>query len=226
MPVDPRKPQAEDEDAGMAETLPYRSGPTSVTTLHTTSCRDGPRYAPQDYAGFFRRTAALLIDGFLFISLVFSIAVLWAMLDPASLATDEAIALFGFGATLLFMCYNLGLRMTTGGTLGYRMVGIRYAYALGGRAPWYLTVYRSFIAVFLLWTFSLDHLWIAFDKNKQAWHDKLSGFYVVKRRAQPCGTRRIVRRVINFMMLSFVVWEPADDEAPVARPAAPSADDG
>ena len=117
------------------------------------------------------------------------------------------------------------LAVTAGGTLGYRIVGIRYAYALGGRPPWYLTMYRSAIAVFLLWTFSLDHLWIAFDKNKQAWHDKLSGFYVVKRRAQPCGTRRIVRRIINFMMMSFVVWEPADDEAPVARPAAPSADD-
>jgi hypothetical protein len=77
--------------------------------------------------------------------------------------------------------------------------------------PTVLTIfYRAAIAVFLLWFFCLDHIWIAFDERKQAWHDKVSGFYIVKRNARPVGWARINRRVIQFMMLTFPVWEPAE----------------
>ena len=54
-----------------------------------------------------------------------------------------------------------------------------------------------------------------FDERKQAWHDKVSGFYVVKRNARPIGTRRVVQRLIHFMMLTFVVFEPVDSDEPV-----------
>ena len=87
---------------------------------------------------------------------------------------------------------------------------IRYAYMLSGRPSVTMLLYRSMMALFLLWFFALDHFWILFDERKQAWHDKVSGFYVVKCRAEPVGTVRVVRRVINFMMLTFVVWEPRE----------------
>jgi hypothetical protein len=50
----------------------------------------------------------------------------------------------------------------------------------------------------------------------QTMRGKLSGFYVVKRRAEPIGTQRVVRRVIHFMTLTFEVWEPAKDQPPGA----------
>jgi hypothetical protein len=57
-----------------------------------------------------------------------------------------------------------------------------------------------------VWFFALDHFWILVDKRKQAWHDKMSGFFVVKRGSQPIGQCRMVPRVIGFMLLTFTVW--------------------
>ena len=67
------------------------------------------------------------------------------------------------------------------------------------------------IVVPVMLFFAFDHIWILFDEHKQAWHDKLAGFYVVKRKARPCGTQRVTQRIINFMMLTFVVWEGAPE---------------
>ena len=68
---------------------------------------------------------------------------------------------------------------------------------------------RSLSAVFLMWFFALDHFWILFDERKQAWHDKVSSFYVIKRYAQPIGTRRIVQGITNIFGLTFICMEPA-----------------
>jgi uncharacterized RDD family membrane protein YckC len=176
----------------------------------------GPIYSRQDYAGFIRRTIALAIDLLILYGLWYAAGEILVLLAPDDWFTDEgylideAMAAYYFWFWPPAMLYMLGFRMTTGGTIGYRIVGIRYAYALGGKPPFYLILYRALIAVFLLWFFALDHIWIAFDEHRQAWHDKVSGFYVVKRRAQPIGTARVNRRYIQFMMLTFPVWEPED----------------
>jgi uncharacterized RDD family membrane protein YckC len=107
------------------------------------------------------------------------------------------------------LVYLIGFRFSMKGTPGYRVVRIRYAYALSGEPAWYSIAFRSVLAIFLMWIFALDHFWILFDRRKQAWHDKVSGFYVVKSGAQPIKTQRVVQRMVNFMMFTFVVWEPA-----------------
>ena len=174
----------------------------------------GPVYAAQDYAGFIRRTIAMAIDLLILYGLWYAAGEIICYIAPDGwfdedgCMSDAAELNYYFSLWPLAAIYMLGLRMTRGGTIGYRIVGIRYAYALGDRPPFYLIIYRAFIAVFLLWFFFLDHIWIAFDERKQAWHDKVSGFYVVKRRAQPIGTARMNRRYIQFMMMTFAVWEP------------------
>ncbi len=100
----------------------------------------------------------------------------------------------------------------TYGTPGYRIMRIRYAYAFDRRPSFLAILYRAGMAVFLMLFFLLDHIWILFDPHKQAWHDKVSGFYVVKCDAKPTGTRPVRRRYINFMMLTFPVWEPDGEE--------------
>ncbi|HVP12667.1 MAG TPA: RDD family protein [Phycisphaerae bacterium] len=177
----------------------------------------GPIYARKDYAGFIRRTIALAIDFLILYGLWHAAGEILLRFAPERWFTedgylnDEATALYYFWPWPAAILYMLAFRLTAGGTIGYRIVGIRYAYALGGRPPFYLILYRALVAVFLLLFFALDHIWIAFDERKQAWHDKASGFYVVKRRAQPIGTARVKRRYIQFMMLTFPVWEPENE---------------
>jgi uncharacterized RDD family membrane protein YckC len=177
----------------------------------------GPIFARQDYAGFIRRTLALAIDLLILYGLWSLAGKILVRLAPEHWFTDdgylndEAAASYYSAFWPCAILYMLGFRLTGGGTIGYRIVGIRYACALGGKPPFYLILYRALIAVFLLLFFALDHVWIAFDERKQAWHDKVSGFYVVRRRAQPIGTARVKRRYIQFMMLTFPVWEPERD---------------
>jgi uncharacterized RDD family membrane protein YckC len=181
--------------------------------------RVGPAYYREDYAGFVRRSAALVIDFLILLILYSFLPEIWLYAAPDDWVTLESFVWLEFGIFLFAIAYCFGLRLTIRGTLGYRIMRIQYAYMLGGKPTWLAVLYRAAITLFLMLTFGLDHFWILFDERKQAWHDKVSGFYVVKRRAQPRGTQRIVQQVINFMMLSFVVWEPERDIR-LARPIA------
>ncbi len=178
----------------------------------------GPVYAKQDYAGFIRRTVANLLDfvivyagATMFLtSLSISAPASWEMPDGSF--TPQVEAWCQFGVSMAIILYMVGMRLFESGTLGYRIVRIRYAYALDGKPSVVTILYRAVMAVFLLWFFCLDHIWIIFDKRKQAWHDKVSGFYVVKCGARPTHTQRMNHRLIDFMSLSFPVWEPAEGE--------------
>lgn len=173
------------------------------------SVRVGPVFAPKDHAGFIRRTLALLIDFVILLACWIAMAVVWQISAEQEWISQDTKQ--GLLLSYLIGCvvYAIGFRLTLRGTPGYRLVGIRYVYMLDEKPGILAVLFRAVAAVALLWGFALDHIWILFDKRKQAWHDKLSGFYVVKKNAQPIGTERIVRRVIYFYSMAFVVWEPA-----------------
>ena len=174
----------------------------------------GPVFAKQDYAGFPRRMLALLVD-FLLMHAVLAAAltsyVISTYLSSGIPEEPDARVMFWLcGAWLVFaVTYNFVFRLFENGTLGYRLIGIRYAYMLNGRPDKFWVVTRSLWAVFLTGFFALNHLWILFDPNKQAWHDKLGGFYVVKKSARPIGEQRVNRGYIGFLGYNFIVWEPA-----------------
>ena len=174
--------------------------------------QSGPIYAPDAFAGFVRRTLALIIDAVVLLALWVSVPWVWYAGAPAEWVTEGSYRRVYLVLLILAFAYVFGLRLTENGTLGYRIVGIRYAHVLAGKPKAAALAFRASLALVLLWFFALDHIWILFDERKQAWHDKVSGFYVVKRNARPIGTGRIVQRLIQFMMLTFVVWEPAQPD--------------
>lgn len=173
-----------------------------MTELH------GPVFAEKDYAGFIRRMFALAIDLAIMFAVLAGVgAACEAVRYPHSPYPHETHRII-VGWLLFALAYNFGFRLSLYGTPGYRLVGIRYAYMITGRPSGLWVVMRSLWAMFLTFFFALNHLWILFDPHKQAWHDKLSGFYVVKRRAKPIGEQRVVRRVIGFLGYNLTVWEP------------------
>lgn len=120
----------------------------------------GPIYAHDDYAGFVRRTAALAIDAIILTVAWFVLAWGWYYFAPDSWVTRASYvwiyALWGLGSPL----YLVGFRLTTAGTLGYRIVGIKYAHMLSSEPSRTSLAFRAVMALFLLWFFALDHLWI------------------------------------------------------------------
>src|SRR5687767_6912953 len=102
----------------------------------------GPIYDRKDYAGFIRRSLALIID-FIILAIV-SIAVswIWYCTAPNEWVTENQIAI---GLLIMWFVYMIGFRMTANGTLGYRIMGIRYAYMLSEKPPMLAILYRSFL---------------------------------------------------------------------------------
>jgi uncharacterized RDD family membrane protein YckC len=175
------------------------------------SALTGPLYAKEAYAGFFRRALALALDLLILALLYVVVRALWFVLAPAGYYTDTALSYFDIAWTAVSVAYVIGFRFSLYGTPGYRILGIQYAYVIDARPTWSAIAFRSLAAAFLLWFFALDLFWILVDPRKQAWHDKISGFYVIKRSAKPIGTQPVILRVIDFMMLSFPVYEPAGE---------------
>lgn len=169
----------------------------------------GPIYDRRDYAGFIRRTAALVIDVAILIAIYAAVMMGWYVLVPVEWVTDAADLRIAAGWYVFSFGYMFGFRFLERGTPGYRIMRIRYAYLFSRKPTKAAIMLRSVSAVFLMWFFALDHFWILFDERKQSWHDKISSFYVIKRSAQPIGTRRIVQSVTNIFGLTFICMEPA-----------------
>lgn len=131
------------------------------------------------YVGFWARLLASVVD---------SIIVLFAMVPMAL-----ALRLFGVGihegdpyaqtivqlmTALVVLAFWLR-RMATPGKMIIDAV-IVDAVTLG-KPSWrrYLARYLGYFVSLL--PFSLGFLWIAFDRRKQGWHDKLAGTVVIRR---------------------------------------------
>ena len=121
--------------------------------------------------GFGRRLVAVLID-----------AVILAIVNQIlSGATGQDPTASSGLSTLIGIAYTIGFWLTWNGqTPGKRVMGIRIVKADGtpfGLVPAILRYVGYFVSAIVL---LIGFIWILFDKDKQGWHDKIAGTYVVK----------------------------------------------
>ena len=131
-----------------------------------------------DYAGFWQRAAAFVIDALLVTIVVVPAMVLGfgirrVSLDPAQHSWD----LLAFLAIALAI---VGFWRYCGATPGKIALGIRVVDAASGGPPSSLRLALRLIG-YLVSAFPLylGFLWIAVDRRKQGWHDKIAGTIVV-----------------------------------------------
>ena len=124
-------------------------------------------------AGFWIRTIAYIIDAII-VGLVSGIISGILRLDPATsgngLGLLASIVYFvvlwsstGGGQTLGMRIFNLKVIRTDGSELTIVQALIRW-----------VGLFISFIVIFI------GVIWVAFDSEKQGWHDKIASTYVVK----------------------------------------------
>jgi uncharacterized RDD family membrane protein YckC len=136
-----------------------------------------------EYAGFWIRTLASIIDTILLLCISVPLLLTiygWDYLEGNHFIAGPADFLISwvlpFIAVLLFW-------MTKQATPGKMAVSTRILDAASGNPPttgqWIGRYFGYFIATLPL---GLGILWVAFDRRKQGWHDKLAGTVVVRRR--------------------------------------------
>ena len=131
-----------------------------------------------DYAGFWQRAAAFLIDAVLVIVIVTPLMVVVfrtrrISLDPTEHSGD-LLALLAIAAVVI------GFWRYCGATPGKSLLGLRVVDAASGKPPTLGRLALRFLAYFVsALPLYLGFLWIGVDRRKQGWHDKIARTVVI-----------------------------------------------
>jgi uncharacterized RDD family membrane protein YckC len=166
----------------------------------------GVYFRRDDYASFWRRLLVDLIDaataGLLCCLAIF---VLWPVIPARPILLVCAA---------IFFCYFVLLKRTRGGSVGYRVAGVRIVGLDGERAgvlP--LTVRMLFMALGPV-NYVLDLVWMTDDVHRQAIRDKFADTYVIKKHAVPAGSGKVIRRHYEILFYNFLFREVEIEKAP------------
>ncbi len=142
---------------------------------------DRADHAPA-YAGFWIRVAATLLDSIWVIALTLALG--WMIYGAIYFQSTQ----FVMGYADFFISYVLPFILTMlfwyykSATPGKMLLGLKIVDAASGGKPSkaqlvgrYFAYYLSGLPLFL------GFLWVAWDRRKQGWHDKLAGTLVVRR---------------------------------------------
>jgi uncharacterized RDD family membrane protein YckC len=128
-----------------------------------------------DYAGFWQRAAALVIDGLIVTVIVVPVMVLGFGIREVSPGEWWELAVFVAIAAAV-----IGFWRTCGATPGKIALGIRIVDAASGGPPGTLHLVARFFAYFVsALPLYLGFLWAAIDRRKQGWHDKIARTIVI-----------------------------------------------
>jgi uncharacterized RDD family membrane protein YckC len=161
-------------------------------------------FSPGDYAGFWCRLTAELVDLCAVAILGIVVTAIVVVAAPAE-APGDAVLLTGLMA--LVYGYFVVLKRSRVRTLGYRLARVHIV-DVHGRPPGLgpLTV-RLLFGVAGPFNFVLDMMWIPSDRHRQSLRDKVAHTYVVKTRARPAGPALIVYRQYHLMGMSLLFQE-------------------
>lgn len=129
--------------------------------------------------GLARRLAACLYDGLVLAAVLMVAGAVWVAFSRTAAAPGDWLFR---GYLLLVSAIFFGAFWTRGETLGMR------AWKLGlvgadGRPPGWGRALLRFATAFISWAaLGLGFLWVLVDRDRLAWHDRLSGTRLVMRR--------------------------------------------
>jgi uncharacterized RDD family membrane protein YckC len=125
--------------------------------------------------GFFPRLVAYIIDAII-LGIVY-----WIINLIFSMPGDPTIAMLGsLIAALVGLAYLIYFWTSTGQTPGKKVMGIKVVATDGSKLTTGKAILRIIGYAISGAIIFLGFIWILIDKDKQGWHDKIAGTYVVK----------------------------------------------
>jgi uncharacterized RDD family membrane protein YckC len=151
------------ENPGMSSAAGLASQPQPqvqfVGSLAPTAPPVVPEILTYPKASFWERIGAAFLD-------VILVSILCAVLHPI--------------APLVALAYFSALWAWKGTTIGGIVVGLKVVRVDGKPLTFPVSLIRSLAAAFSILVLFLGYLWIAWDPEKQGWHDKIAGTVVLK----------------------------------------------
>jgi uncharacterized RDD family membrane protein YckC len=137
-------------------------------------------HAEPRYVGFWKRVLASLIDTLILVVIIIAFALAFYGRQYVTLSSEGKTLLFDVMvqgvlpavAAILFWRFR-------GATPGKMLISARIVDAKTLGAPSTGQLVGRYFAYILSSILMLGFLWIAFDKRKQGWHDKLAGTVVI-----------------------------------------------
>ena len=119
-------------------------------------------------AGFWIRVAAALLD-------VILVAIVFALIEGM-------FGWFRMGGSfpLWFAVYHVAMWATKGTTVGGIICGLKVVRIDDRPLEWGVAIVRALGAFLSLAVAGIGFIWVAFDDEKQSWHDKIAGTTIVK----------------------------------------------
>lgn len=137
-----------------------------------------------EYAGFWIRAWAAIIDSILIMLIVFPLLILiygWSYFDVDQTGVVAGPADF-FISWILPAIAVIAFWIYRQATPGKMAISARIVDAVTGNPPSNGQLIGRYLAYFIsMLPLFLGIFWVAFDKRKQGWHDKLAGTVVVRK---------------------------------------------
>lgn len=139
---------------------------TSDTPVAPVSTSTGSSTTSYRHAGFWIRVVASLIDAIVIAAISFVIQQIIGKSDALS--------------TLIGAVYQIGMWVKNDGmTLGKKVMGIKVIQTNGQPMDIKTGIIRYIGYLVSGFALAIGFIWVAFDKNKQGWHDKIANTYVI-----------------------------------------------
>lgn len=136
------------------------------------SSSHSPTSGSVEYVGFWRRFAAMVYDSILVMLMMFVITFVLFFLGLNDLASLVGLIL-GVGYVVGFWVYR------DGQTPGKMLLKAKVVPEEGKNITWVTAIIRYLGYILSGIIIYLGFIWVAFDKKKQGWHDKIARTYVV-----------------------------------------------
>ena len=136
------------------------------------------------FAGFWRRLLAFSLDLFISFIIGLLLGVVLAVFLSTSLDENQAN---GFGMLIWWLYFACMESSKYQATLGKMALGIKVVDLNGNRVSFLRATGRHFSKIVSMMILGIGFLMIAFTKNKQGLHDKISNSFVVNKGFQPQG---------------------------------------
>ena len=124
-----------------------------------------------NYAGFFPRLISLIIDGIILAVVQIVLGLVLATISP------ELSSALG---TLIAVAYQVYFFTSTGQTVGMKLMSIKVVNANGELLSVGQAIVRFVVAILSGLVLLIGYFWMLWDENKQTWHDKAAGSFVVR----------------------------------------------